>query len=354
MEQDEVKVSANPIDDMLARMAWGSNEDPKAEVTPNVEVAQESVTNVDPQINEVQAKSTKPIEDLDEGNNDWLKEEGDALTVTTTNNGTDLYEQISNVFSEYGDEVKSEEVVTKVSELRKSYKEATDKLAEMEANSLYANPEIAKANELAKMGGDYMEYLGLSKNNWDAVSDVDLITEVKLRSVFGDDNEKIDRFLDSMTDEQLKYEGTQLRNILKKEDADRKEAIFNQAKAQRDSFNNGVKTFLDSQKTLYGLKVTPSMSKEVFEGVSQKDAIREMFYDKSGNVSPEKMARGYFVLKNLNKIVNTAIANATSKRTEELLNEVTNPDVSRKGEKLNVQPDELSPLEREMRHLMGR
>lgn len=284
---------------------------------------------------------------------DWYKEESKGIFDSEADTSKLPDGDYSIIGKALGlESTKAADVLTKITEMTSHNQELTEKVQQMEENSNYANPDMQSANEIARNGGDWAGYLGISQNNWDEVPDDVLIVEARLKGAFGDDVEGMNKYLNEMDPVQKRLQAADVRQGLKDNDNFGKQEIVRKANEQRLAIDNGVRKSLDGMTELYGLKMTPAMKREVYDDITGKNFLNSVFHDKDGNPSPEKMVKAAVAFKNLNKIVSTAVTKARNQGTEDVLDEVTNPKVTRQGEKVNLKVAEKpSEMDQHMKHL---
>lgn len=276
------------------------------------------------------AASTSAQED------DWWKGDNGVFEETSTEN-IDLPEgDYSAIGKALGlENAKAPDVIGRISEMTTQNQELTEKIAKMEENSNYATPDLEAANEVARNGGDYLGFLGLSQNNWDEVPDDVLLVEGKLKSAFGEDENGMMSYLNEMDPVQKRLMASEIRQGLKEHDEHAKGQIVSRANEKRREIDQGLKAALDGTSELFGLKMTPALKRETYDDVTGKNFLNSIFHDKDGKPSPERMMKAAVVMKNINKIVQTAVTRAKNQSTGEILDEVSNPVVQRNGQMAN-------------------
>ena len=226
----------------------------------------------------------------------------------------------------------TEDFITKVSALQNQNKELSSQVDDYKNNSVFHSSELEQANEIARQGGDYKQFLGLTQNNWDAFDDNTLISEANnLNGIFNNNQEKVQEYLDGLDPVQKQMQANQIREALKAQDEAQKQAIVTKAQERTKAFDEGVRSFLNETENLFGMKLTDSMKKNAHSKVVGENFMNS-FLDKSGNPDPAKMVKAQFVLDNISNIVKTAVSQAKNSATESLLNEVTNPQVQKGGQ----------------------
>ena len=271
---------------------------------------------------------------------DWWKEEGGGAfdTSETTELPDGDYSAIGKAIGvESGN---PQEVMSKISEITKQNQEYAEKVKSLEENSNFATPELAEANEIARNGGDYRSYLALQQTDWDSIPDEALIVEGKLRAYFGENEEGMMAHLNQMSDIEKKMMADSIRQDAKANDAAAKQRIKDEANQRAQKIDQGIRSTLDNTNEMFGLKLTPAMKREIYDDITGKNLLKTIFHDNNGNPDPGKMVKAAVALKNLNKIVSTAVTKARNSGVEEVLTEATNPRIDRSGEMVNPQVKE--------------
>lgn len=276
-----------------------------------------------------------------EQTSNWFEgDEDDTFSDTPANAVTELPEgDYSTIGNALGlENATGATVMEKINEIQSQNQELAAKVKNNEENSVYANPDLEAANELARNGGDYMGFLGLSNNNWDSVPDDVLVVEGKLRDAFPGNEEAMMSYLNEMDPVQKQMMATEIRQGLKQHDEQAKADIQRRSAERVRKIDMGIRGVLDKTDELYGLKLTAAMKRDIHSTLSTGDFVKDMFHDKNGEVSPEKMVKAAVALKNLKKIVQTARNVSSNAATEKILDEVSNPQVQRQGQMVDPKP----------------
>lgn len=165
-----------------------------------------------------------------------------------------------------------------------------------------------------------------------------LVVEGKLRDAFPGNEEAMMSYLNEMDPVQKQMMATEIRQGLKQHDEQAKADIQRRSAERVRKIDMGIRGVLDKTDELYGLKLTAAMKRDIHSTLSTGDFVKDMFHDKNGEVSPEKMVKAAVALKNLKKIVQTARNVSSNAATEKILDEVSNPQVQRQGQMVDPKP----------------
>lgn len=192
-------------------------------------------------------------------------------------------------------------------------------------DSLATLPEpLAKAIEIANLNGDYLSYLGVSQIDWSKEDPV-LLYENYITNQFTDaqtgnvDFERVDKFLDRLDEDEKELRGKELQKGYIAQQQYQKQQIEQQARAQKQNFEQSLRRTIDSLSEIAGYKLTPSHKEELYSYISHGEDLMES--DLSNRVV------NAFVKKNFNKIDSfrkQQIRNAVKK---EILEEAVLPEV---------------------------
>ncbi len=143
-----------------------------------------------------------------------------------------------------------------------------------------APEELVKAMEIAKLGGDYLEYLKVSSVDW-GKEDPTVLYENYVEDQFYDPNtnlvdyEKVDKFLEKLDDEEKEFRGKELqRNYIAHQR--QQQAIMKQAAEQKKAhFEHSVRDAVSTLKDVNGFVLTPAKKAELLEYVLKGEDLRE-------------------------------------------------------------------------------
>ena len=296
---------------------------PEPEVEPEVSDEPEVTEPVEPQNVEKPAKPEEPKEP--EVIDDW---DSESTPEPTSTPDVQVYQELGKSVGLDGVSSK-EDLITKVKELKTSL----EKASEVKPSPLDSLPEdLAKAVALAQNNGDYLSYLGVSATDYSKVDPVDLYeayVEDSLDNPDGTvDYEKVDEYLDSLSDVDKQLRGKQLKQQYIDSQNQKKAYLQAQAEESKIRKERAVKEAVDKLSVINGFKINPSHKQEIYNDLIA-DPLKD--YRENGSFNYEKMARDRFIVKyyeKLDKFRQTQIKNSTKR---EIINEITNPQIVKPG-----------------------
>jgi hypothetical protein len=202
--------------------------------------------------------------------------------------------------------------------------ETTVKQAEL----ISALPEQMKsALEIAALGGNYLEYLGISQIDWtkeDPITLYENYVEDQFTNAQGQtDFERVEKLLDRLDDDEKELRGRELQRQYVTYQAQQKAAIESQARQQKASFESNLRSAVDSLSDIAGFKLSPAHKEELYAYVVSGADLKQ----------PDIKTRIFnaFVTKywpKLDAYRKQQIKNATVKQ---IIDEVTVPEITSVG-----------------------
>lgn len=193
------------------------------------------------------------------------------------------------------------------------------------AEQLQSAPEdLVKAIEIAKLGGNYLEYLQVSVVDW-AKEDPLVLYENYVEDQFYDANtglvdyEKVDKILEGMTDEEKEFRGKELQKQYVAYQQTQKRAIQEQASIKRNQFEQSVRQVVNELNDVNGFAISPTKKAELLEYVLSGADLKES--------DVKSRVINAFVKQNFDKIssfLKTKVRNSTQR---ELLQEAQVPNI---------------------------
>lgn len=274
------------------------------------------------------------IQDNNDALNDalsWLKEDGDNVESNVEQNTESAPDYLS-ISKALGFEAGTKE------DFEAHYKDLNEKVANYEAQlkeqsseSVFANEQIAKANEISKNGGDWQAYLQLDQMDISSLSDDVIIAEFGLKPIFGDDEASINEAMNDLKPYQKKQEAYRLRQELENDKKAELLKMENASKQKKQMINDSIKNQIAQTDNLYGLKIDDKTKKEMYDNITSTDFINSIFYDDKGQINPKAIVETAFLVKNIKNIVKTNINLARNTATKEIFDEISQPQVKRQG-----------------------
>ena len=295
-------------------------EEPKVEEKP-VEVSTAQATA------ETKAKEEpKKEESEDELFSDWNTQTEETPVVTET--ATTVPD---SVLSELGkalglEKVSSkEELVSAVAGLKSELEKAKG------PDTTEIHPELLKAIELSRKGGDFYEYLKVTSVDYSKADPMQLYEDYvidQLTDANGNvDEDQVNDYLDNMKDSEKRLKGIELQRRLVYEQQRKVAEIETEAIRKREKQDADLKAALGNLQEVDGFKVSDSDRKAVFGWVTSK-MMKDLFYGADGNLDPVKVAKVAFrnlYHDKLHSYMKNKIKNASAR---ELYAEVTNAQIT--------------------------
>lgn len=207
--------------------------------------------------------------------------------------------------------------------------------------SKVSDPILQEAINVANTGGDYLSLLGVRANDWSeaAISDEQLLINAELLPIADNNYEVAKEMYDKMDPTSRKLMASRIRKELIGIDNRKADEIKKKALDNKIAIDKGVKSILDDTHEVYGVKLTPAMKKEAYNDIIVKDFFKKFLQDDKGNISPKKMVEAAILLKNPKLVVKTAVNKARGAGIKEVLDEASNPVVSKKGQTPRIDKD---------------
>lgn len=193
------------------------------------------------------------------------------------------------------------------------------------------HPELLKAIELSRKGGDFYEYLKVTSADYSKADPVQLYEDYvidQLTDANGNvDEDQVNDYLDNMKDSEKKLKGIELQRRLVYEQQRKVADIEAEATRKREEQDAKLKAALGSLQEIDGFKVSDSHRQEVFGWVTGK-MMKDMFYGPDGNLDPAKVAKVGFrnlYYEKLDAYQKNKIKNATKR---EVYADITNAQIT--------------------------
>lgn len=326
-------------------------EDAPTDVAPEQEAEQVDVEEQEEQEQE-QASETKQEEEVVIEN----EQVDDLLEIT--DDEEQATEVVDDFISAYQEKIKAlgfdgvkskEEFIEQVAAL-KSKAESAD--------AVFANDALREANEISKQGGDWKEYLGIASQDYDAVSD----TELLKWGLSADLNtpEEIEEAIEDMTESQKKREVNRLRKELKANQEFQKQTIVESAKRAKQQYDSSLKEAMSSINAIDKVKVKDTAKAKVLQELTsfnEKTRATEFqhkyFLNEDGTVNFEKQAQSALKLALFDKVVAIAAQKGKSEAKKEVIAHLSNVQNPKEGKVVSeaTPRKELSVYEQELARL---
>ncbi len=177
------------------------------------------------------------------------------------------------------------------------------------SDNIFANESLRQANEVAKNGGDYLEYLGLASINVDSKSDEELI-RLKMQES-GSSEEFINEYIEENKDTSgFKKEAAETRQSLKytreqrtKELADKAQSTESQRNVQTQEANERLRKVINEATDINGFKIDDDAKARILDIATGTTTIGEkkvsklfahFLYNEKGELDPQKTLNTIF------------------------------------------------------------
>ena len=274
---------------------------------------------------------------------DFLDLDGSDTEPTTTAKPEYDFTELGKALQVEGVTSK-DSLVAKWKELSQKTKEYEDKLA-----SYSSIPEpLRDAIELANKGGDYLEYLGISTIDYDAVDDRSLVEEELIElGIFNNADGSINEdalaeYVDGLSDKELKVRGAQVRNKFKQSQLAQRQEVRRKAEEQRQRAINDMRATLDKINNVGPFKLNQARKKELFDSFSSGQMLKELFQDEKGQFDYNKAVEVYYRVKYAPKIDKLIADSVKTKTIKEQANEIKNVDL---GANTRLARPEVAPAQ---------
>jgi hypothetical protein len=265
-----------------------------------------------------QADNTDVVEDVSTNEEDLL------LDLEAGLQPDEFISKYNDKLQELGVEAKSiDEFFDKVKSIDSELKEA-----KAQVETVFANPMLKEANELARQGGDWQQYLAISEVDYDAFPDATLVL-YDVRASMGEDD--ANAFVEEMTEAQLKFHADKVRRDFKSKQGAEKEKIKTQAKEYQQWFDTSVEQAVKSVSAVGGVKIPEQSRTKIAkllttynQGVNATEFNAKYFLNEKGQPDFKKMSEVAYKLEMFDAIVDVAKKNAKTEGKKELMKTITN------------------------------
>lgn len=207
--------------------------------------------------------------------------------------------------------------------------------------------ELVEVIDFSLNGGDYKSMLQVNSIDYDSVSDEDLYIS-HYSQFFTDkdgvlDEEGFQNFLDSKSDADIRIDASTLRDSYKSSQSEAKNKIL---KSRQDKFQNdikGISDALDKFSDVSGFKVSNSFKESTLKSAKSDSLFKDMFYT-SGSLDYEKLVQNKFKIDNFDKITNFLANRVKNDTKRDVINSMSNVDVSTSQSAINVSEPSKNPL----------
>lgn len=197
----------------------------------------------------------------------------------------------------------------------------------------YANDHLAKADEIAKNGGDYKSYLKIAETDYNNLSPEEAYKKELISK--GLTLQEASDYIDNLDPVELKLRGGDAKDKLVQNQAAQMQKYENEAIERKNMLDSQLKGQLDKLDNVFNLKVDNREKNKAFEGLSTGEAIRSMFYKPNGQLK-ETAARDLIAFKNLEKVVKHNISLAKNEGVRSVIQEAEGKTQSNASKKSHL------------------
>jgi hypothetical protein len=306
---DTIIDPTNPFNTPPAVPTLETTASTPAPATPNAVPAAAPVVAIPP--------AAAPVVDFNAMVEDWDSSTTQASAQPTSPAPTTPVNSIAEInYSDIAKELSLGEIKTKDEFIR-----AAQELKK-KANSLGELPsDLSKAVEIAKLGGNYLEYLNVSVVDWEGQDPVVLYENYVIDRYTNKegmvDSTKVDKLLDTLSDEEKELRGRELQNQYVGIQQQQKQRIEYDARQAKANFEQGLKQAMDSVDNIAGFKLSPNHKTEIFNEILSGADLKHN--DLRSRVEAAALRKYWTKMDDYRK---TQIKNSTLKQT---LDEATFP-----------------------------
>ena len=334
----------NPEQGLIDAVDKAFTKEEPTPAEPAEEVKEEIVEEVVESISEEESPSEEEVpavesespteEDTPEEQETSSKEE--AIQEDTVISDWDVGEKdgkepaefdFKSLASEVGFEAESkDEFVNRINEI-KAKAEAPDPTATLPEN-------LKKAIEIANQDGDFLEYLGVTSVNYDAYTDLQLVSN-NFAGIFTTngviDNDGLNDYVDGLTDAEIKVKGGEIRNQLKANQGQVTANIEAETTRNRAAADKELKKELDGFNEYRDFKYSPTHKKQLYDGITSGDMIAEMFHGEDGKLSQRKTLERYSEFKFGKQQLDFLRQRTTVEAKKDMLDRLSNKNIKPKA-----------------------
>lgn len=308
------------------------------------EVEEQAVEQVE-QVEEVVEEVTEAAETPEE----VVEEEKVTETVSDEDSwDSDVVEASKEVVKEevpYLDIAKEfgiEEVKTKdqfVTVLKDKIKKLESREFEVEKVLEDVPQSLAEAVQIAKEGGDFLEYLKVGSVDYSIYTDKELLAN-SLANYFLDEEGKVNEselsdYIDSMPDKQVQIEADKVRKSLELVKQQTKDRIIANANLKKEKRFNEISNAVNSIEAISGYKLTPKHKNEILKDFKEDNVIKSLFYE-AGKFEPKKAIETYFKVLYWDKIEDYRKSKVRNETKKEVIRSMSNVEIASNGKEVQA------------------
>ncbi len=336
----DIKLNSPALQEWAKNQPAETVETAPVQTEPVVETPAEVTDKID-----TPTETKEVINSPEPQENDW-----DETPATTTKADVVIPEFD---FSELGKSIGFEEVKTK--------DEFVSKVKELKA--LEGVPDNFKqALEIAKKGGDWQSFLGVSQVDYASVDSVDLFKNELYRTIKGlpENAQKTKEELELQYNEALgnyapiqqRLEGDKMKKGYLDWQRQETARIQHEAAQKKQVADQRIKETIDKIEDINGFKLKSTHKAKMYDYITSGQLQKDLFSQEGYNY--EALAEIAFT-RNFGKKANEFLWNkAKTAGTKEVITELTNPQITKPAEKVQPETKEVHPLEAWLQQLRAK
>lgn len=186
----------------------------------------------------------------------------------------------------------------------------------------FADPIINEANELAKLGINWSDYMAFQTTDFTKVSNEDILKS-QMSNQLKWDAEKIENALSELTPTQIEMQAAQYRQSLLTMQQAEKQKVEGIVKQQRESYERGINDAFRSMDKVAGVTVKPE-HKEVFIAKLRSKSFEQLYLHTDGKLDPTKVAEAAFKIEAFNRVSDVARQRGENKGKASVIESLSN------------------------------
>lgn len=316
-------------------------ENEEVEVSED-EVEEEVEDQVELEDSEEESEVEVEVEDevVNESEEEEVTEDEDGILLDNEELESAEEANIETVSKELGFEG-----VTSKADFINKYNEAIEKAR---GDAFAGIPDSLKeAVAFAKEGGDFMSILSEASNDYDSMSNAELVRASAERYFTEDgvlDEEGLQEWFESKSKAEINMNGDQIRNQLKQEQGAKIAQIKEKAEREKSASRVELKKHIDSLQSIGGVKVRTSDREKLYNDTVTGLAMEEMFYE-NGKISERKLAENLFRIRSFDKAIALAKNSSKTDGKREVISKATNSQIKRPATKPAAEKIKVNPMD---------
>lgn len=225
-------------------------------------------------------------------------------------------------------DTKPESIIDSYKNLQKELETAKNQKPE----DLFADETLRKANEIAKSGGNWVEFLALNTVDYSKISDRELVASEmqKLGVVDTEESKDLTEHLDGMSSADLKLKANDIRQRLVSQQNTAKDNLSRQAEESKRRVDSELRNALNSIEEISGFKVNPHHKKQIYDDLTTNSIMKAFFQNDEGNVDMRVAAENTFKLRNFDKLLEYYKAKGQNEGKRQVLDKLENVEIESK------------------------